>query len=65
MFDGIWARLLRWKAREFGITKIIINKESFIIIRKILNEETFILNVTSKMSKFYDANCQIHVFHMQ
>jgi hypothetical protein len=25
VFDGIWARLLRWKARESGI----LNKETF------------------------------------
>jgi hypothetical protein len=30
VFDGIWARLLRWKARGSGIKKIILNKETVI-----------------------------------
>jgi hypothetical protein len=32
VFDGIWARLLRWKARESGIKGKILNKETFITI---------------------------------
>jgi hypothetical protein len=31
VFDGIWARLRRWKAREFFIKEKILNKETFII----------------------------------
>jgi hypothetical protein len=37
VFDGIWARLLRWKARESGIKKKILNKETFIITQHYLD----------------------------